>query len=146
MRKIHVIRSKKGKVYHYDRDRKVLVKNGKVHDKNVDSYINKIKRSKVLTDKEKLTLINDLKAKVKEYAQDGKTLSNYGFEGHRANNAIDRLFANAGRSIEDAAAEIGVSEQDLRNPKNWNDGVFTLNGKAWEFRMSYTGDVLSEII
>lgn len=144
MRRIKVVISKKGKAYHYDRDRMVLVKNGKVHDKNVEKYIRQINRDKALTAAQKTTIINDLKAKVKEYTQDKRTLSNYGFEGHRSKNAIDRMFANSGRSTEDAAAEIGVTEDELRNPLNWDDGVFTAHNKKWVFKMSYTGDVLSE--
>lgn len=129
-KRIQIVRSKTGKEYQYDRDRKVFVKNGKIHQKNIDDYIKRIDKSNVLTPSEKTTLKNDLMARVKQYQQEGKTLSNYGFEGHRTKNSIDRMFANMGRSTEDIATEIGVPESALRDINNWSGDTFTYNNKT----------------
>ena len=144
MRRIQRVVSKKGKVYLYDRDRLVLVKNGVVHQKNVDKYIKRIEKDPNIKASKKKTIINDLKARVSQKARDGENLTNYGFEGYRAKNKIDQLFANHGKTVDEAAAEYGIDESALRNPQNWHDGQFYYNGKKYDFNHSYTGDLLSE--
>lgn len=110
--------SKKGKEYFYDRDRLVLVKNGVIHQKNVDKYIRSIEKDPNIKESKKRTIINELKARVSQKARDGESMSNYGFEGFRAKNDIDRMFANHGRTVDEVAKEFNIDEAALKNPKN----------------------------
>ena len=58
------------------------------------------------------------------------------------NNKMGRvglMLANAGYRFEMAAASIGVSVTDIKNPNNWNGAIFMLNGMQWEFIFEYDG-------
>ena len=47
------------------------------------------------------------------------------------------MLANAGYTFDMAAASIGCSVADIKNPNNWNGAIFYFNNKAYEFRFSY---------
>ena len=52
---------------------------------------------------------------------------------------VGLMLANAGYTFEAAAAAIGVSVADIKNPNNWNGAIFMLNGMQWEFIFEYDG-------
>ena len=135
------------KVYEYKhkstRKPTLVGKNGKVNTKNVNKYKQEIMSDPNLTPSQKRTIVNDLDAVIKDRKATGKKLTVAGFEGHRARNEVDRMFANAGRDIDDVAAEHNIDPNALRNTKNWNGNQFTWNGETWTFKFSYTGDLLS---
>lgn len=122
------------KVYEYKhkstRKPTLVSKSGKVNTKNVDKYKKEIMSDSNLTSSQKKTIINDLDAVIKDRKDSGKKLTVAGFEGHRARNEIDRMFANAGRDIDDVAAEHNIDPNALRNAKNWHGNEFTYNGKT----------------
>lgn len=60
------------------------------------------------------------------------------FEGNKMGR-VALMLANAGYTFEQAAATIGVSVTDIKNPNNWNGAIFMLNGMQWEFIFEYDG-------
>ena len=55
------------------------------------------------------------------------------------------MLINAGYSPEEAAAELGVSESDIMNTKNWSGDVFTFAGLSYQFKFGYTGSMFTKI-
>lgn len=148
------VKSKSGKIYVYENYKhkstrsKVLVsKSGRVNYKNVKEYVNKIMNSD-MSDNDKRSILNKLDIEIEDRRRSGpnknKGLTINGFENirHAGYTEQEQMFANAGWDLEDVAAEYDIDETALRNPKNWNGSKFTWNGKTWQFKFSYTGDIL----
>ena len=53
------------------------------------------------------------------------------------------MFANAGYSTADVAAEYGFSEADLLDPNNWLGNQVTISGKTYTFTFTYQGSILT---
>lgn len=64
-----------------------------------------------------------------------------GLMGHLADTSVDRMFNNAGSSVEDEAAYLGVNPDALRDAGNWANGVFTdpVTGFAYKYIFGYDG-------
>lgn len=54
-----------------------------------------------------------------------------------------KMFINAGYTLEQAASELGVVEEELFNESNWEGGTFTSprNDKKFTFQFTYYGSV-----
>lgn len=143
------------KVYQYKnrkhkstRSKTLVGKNGKVNKKNVDEFIEKINSSDVLNAADKRSMINDLKAYVKQRASEKKKLTISGFQGHLESDKMDRMFANLGSTSDELADEYGFDVKNLENAKNWKDGIYIdpSSGKRYRINWDYSGSVFEEII
>lgn len=124
---------------------KVLVSNkGVVNQKNVTKFKNDIMNSK-LSDAEKRTLLADLDARIRQRKKSKHKLTTTGFAGLQQEQEIERLFANAGYSIEEAAKEYGIDESALRDAENWTGEIFTYDGITYTFNFNYTGALFTRI-
>ena len=124
---------------------KVLVNaRGVINKKNVDAFKQEIRDSSIST-AEKRTLLADLDANIRQRKGEKKKLTTTGFAGLQQEERIDRLFANAGYSVAEAAEEFGFSEEELLNPDNWRGDTFTQNGVQYAFAFTYTGALFSRV-
>ena len=150
------VKSKSGKIYLYDakkyryqhkstRGATLVGKSGKINRKNVDAYIEAIKKNEGLTEAEKISLVADLEEQVNARHKRAEKLTTTGFEGYQKEDAFDRMFANAGVSTEEIADEYGIPEDALRDPANWSGDIFTYGGRTWVFKFTYRGNLLNEI-
>lgn len=89
----------------------------------------------------------EIEVNVKSQLAQGHTaISEERLEASLTHNRIEGMFANAGVSVESAAAEIGVSVKDLYDQSNWQDGVFTApDGNEYMFEFNYTGSVWHKV-
>lgn len=130
------------------RGRTLVSKSGKLNasnKKNIDAFKNEIMSSKEYTDAEKRGLIADLNIIIKQRMKDGKKLTTTGFFGELASDKIERMLVNAGYSIEEASEELGVSESELLDMKNWSGDKFTHAKDTWLFSFKYTGAAFTKI-
>lgn len=135
------------------RSKKLVSTNGKVNwnnKKNIADLKEAILKSPDYTDREKDTLINKLDALVKNRSENGKGLTVNGFFGKYVEDkdpktkAIRRLLRNAGYSPEEAANELGISEDDILDAKNWKEDTFTYKGKSYTVQFNYTSSIFKE--
>ena len=127
------------------RGRTLVGKNGVISQnskKNVENLITTIRQSTNYTDAEKLTLINDLKAMVKQAHSNGDKLTTNGFFARYEQDKINRMLVNAGYSAKELADEIGVSEEDILNSDNWKGDTFM---GVWQLQFNYTGEILKYV-
>lgn len=127
------------------RGRTLVGKDGRITSnskKNVQNLINEISANEEYSDSEKITLINDLNAYVEQAHIDKKKMTVNGFWARYEENKISRMLVNAGYTPDELAKEIGVTEDEVMNPNNWNKGVFM--GK-WELSFQYTGELLKYV-
>lgn len=110
------------KTYDYSRKSSrgiaLVSKKGKVNRKNVDAFKDAIDARTDLTKAEKTTIKADLEAYVYQRHQSKEKLTTTGFIGHRTKNAPERMFANAGMTSDEIAANYGLNANELRNPAN----------------------------
>lgn len=127
------------------RGRTLVGKNGRITSnskKNVDNFISEIYDRTDLSDSEKITLANDVRAYVDSYHINGKKLTTSGFFAHYETDKINRLLTNAGYSAQELADELGVDVDQVLNTDNWNKGMFM---GVWELDFNYTGPILKHI-
>lgn len=142
----------KTKTYKYDqkfksRKSKTLVtKSGNVNKKNVKEFKEEIMNSSEYNDAEKRTLINDLNIIIRKREKDRRKLTVNGFLGEISDDAIDRMFANAGASVEEIAAWYDLDEADIRDKKNWSGDVLTIDKKSYRFSHNYNAGLLEAIL
>lgn len=108
-----------------------IIQNGKVNEK----ALAKLTKNASLTEKE------NIKSILKDLKDTGtKNISLKKFEAKVATDSVDKAFINAGFSSKEAAAQLGISEDVLKDPKNWKNGIFTApNGKQYEINYHYDG-------
>ena len=154
--RIKKVVSKTGKIYIYDANRykythkstrglTLVGKSGKINKKNINTIKNIINSNNNYSAAEKKYLIADLDAYVSMKHINQEKLTSTGFFGKQESDEIDRMFTNAGYSIDEAASMYGIPADELRNTNNWNGDEFTYNGKTYKFTFTYTGDILTEI-
>lgn len=107
--------------------------------KNVEKFKEAIMQTPGYTAAEKETLINDLDARIYNAHKNKRKLTTTGFMGAQESDKIERLLTNAGYTADELAKEIGVSEEDILNSSNWEDGVFM---GTWELSFNYTSSIL----
>ena len=150
------VKSKSGKVYEYDtskykykhkstRGRVLVGKNGRINKNNIDAFKDNIDNNPNYTDLEKLYLKTDLDALVKQKHKAGEKLTTNGFLSRQKDDAISRMFMNAGYDVDVVASRYGFNTDALLDESNWNGDIFTYNGKAYQFDFTYYGDILTEI-
>lgn len=136
------------KTYTYEgksRKGKVLVNaKGQINYKNVKAFKKEIQDSSATT-AEKRTLLADLDSRLRERKRNKKKLTTTGFAGLQQDEKIERMFANAGYSLSEAASEFGLTEAELLDPKNWNNDTYTEKGVQYAFTFSYTGALFNKI-
>jgi hypothetical protein len=137
------------KEYTYGRGKsrrgKVLVNaKGIVNKKNLADFKLEIQNSTIGA-AEKRTLLADLDARIRERKRNKKKLTTTGFAGLQQEQNIERMFANAGYSISEAATEFELTEAELLNPDNWEGNIYTEKGVQYSFAFSYTGALFSRI-
>ena len=120
-------------------------KNGKINKKNVEKFKDEIRNDNSLTTAEKQGFIADLNIMTKQRAGEGRKLTTTGFYGELSSSRINRLLANAGYSVEEAAMELGINEADILNAANWSGDVFSYGGKNWSVKFTYTGSLFTLI-
>ena len=151
-KKFKTVKSKAGKIYTYDASRykythkstrglTLVGKNGRIDKKNIQKFKDIIDASTGYSDAEKRYLKADLDSLVKQKHKAGDKLTTTGFLGHREKNQIAKMFANAGYSTADVAAEYGMSEADLLDPDNWTGNQFQFGSKTLTFTFTYQGDI-----
>ena len=135
------------KVYQYkstSRRGKTLVgKTGRVNQKNIDAFKEQIRNSNA-NEAEKRTLIADLDALVHQRHNSKKKLTTTGFLGKMRRDAPSRFLSNAGYSTEEFAEETGLDEADILDPRNWEHGILTVDGRHFKFSFTYTGELYEE--
>ena len=147
------VKSKTGKIYTYDaakykykhkstRGLTLVGKGGRVDKKNIQKFKDSIDSNTSYSAAEKKYLKARLDAAVSQRHKAKEKMTTSGFLGHIAKNKISKMFANAGYSTADVAAEYGLSEADLLNEKNWKGNVFTFGSITYTFKFTYQGDIL----
>lgn len=127
----------------YFKDYVLVDKRGRIIQKNVDRMKDAI-QSGDYSEAQKMTIIADLNATVRERKKNHKKLTTRGFMGERADDSISRFLVNAGYSPEEFSEETGISEDDIMNPDNWKDGKFRFKDRTISFTWTYTGDFWRE--
>lgn len=151
-KKFKTVKAKSGKVYVYDaskykykhkstRGLTLVGKNGRVDKKNIQKFKDTIDASTSYTAAEKRYLKADLDAMVAQKHKANQKLTTTGFLGHLETDKISKMFTNAGYSIPEVAAEYGMTEAELLNPKNWKGNEFNFAGKVYTFNFTYQGDI-----
>jgi hypothetical protein len=120
-------------------------KNGRLNKKNVEKFKNEINADNSLTAAEKRGLIADLNIITKQRVKDKSKLTTTGFYGELASTKISTLLANAGYSIEEAAEELGITEADILESKNWRGDILTVGAASWAVKFTYTGSLFTAI-
>lgn len=154
--KIKRVVSKTGKVYIYDaskykythkstRGLTLVGRTGKINKRNVDKLKEMINKNENYSAAEKKYLIADLDAYVSMKHINEEKLTSTGFFGKQQSDSIDRMFTNAGYSVDEAANLYGIPADALRDSDNWDGDEFSYNGKTYKFTFTYTGDILTEM-
>ena len=120
-------------------------KNGKINKKNVEKFKDEIRNDNSLTTAEKQGFIADLNIMTKQRMAEGRKLTTTGFYGELSSSKINRLLANAGYSVEEAAMELGLNEGDILNAGNWSGDVFTFGGVSYLVKFTYTGSLFTKV-
>ena len=120
-------------------------KNGKINKKNVEKFKDEIRNDNSLTTAEKQGFIADLNIMTKQRMAEGRKLTTTGFYGELSSSKINRLLANAGYSVEEAAMELGINEGDILNAGNWSGDVFTFGGVSYLVKFTYTGSLFTKV-
>ena len=132
------------KTYIYEhkstRGKTLVGKNGKVNKKNVDEFIKEINNNPELSAVQKRTMVNELRAEIRDRVHNNKKLTTTGFAGQRADTDVERMFYNVGIDPEEIAAEQNIDILDLIDKRNWAGDVFTINGVKYKFSFTYTGN------
>lgn len=103
--------------------------------KVIQSIRDRVGRGELPADEAQYT-IDEIRFYVDSRAGKPKQLRVSGLLGHLADTAIDREFANAGSSVEEEAAYLGVNPDLLRDAGNWQGSVFV--DPTTGVRMLYT--------
>lgn len=152
--RIKTVKAKSGKIYTYDADKyrykhkstrglTLVGKNGRIDKKNIQKFKDAIDANSSYTAAEKRYLKADLDNLVKQKHGAGEKLTTTGFLGHLEKNKIAKMFANAGYSTADVAAEYGFSEAELLDPNNWAGNQLTIGGTVYTFTFTYQGSILT---
>lgn len=122
---------------------KILVnKEGKVNEKNLKKYIDSINSNTSLSETDKKELTDLLSEIVHNRQYKKKELTTSGFASLKINNPIERMFSNAGYSVDDVVNEYGFDRDELLNEENWKGSVYM---GEWEFIFTYTGSIFKHI-
>lgn len=127
------------------RSRTLVGKGGRITSnskKNVQEFVDSINARTDLSKADKVTLINDLYAKIDAYRSNKKKLTVSGFTSLHEKDRISKIIVASGYTVEELANEINVDEADLLDESNWNGSTFM---NAWELTFNYTGPILRHI-
>lgn len=103
----------------------LVSKTGKVYKNRVEQ---------LLEDAPNRTTRNDIKARIANWQKyhQGQRMTVKTLESLMADSKIAKFFINAGYSVDQAARELGVTEEYLLDKKNWDGSRITVNGRTWE--------------
>lgn len=129
------------------RSRQLVSKSGKINaanKKNINDLINQIESRDDYTPAEKTTLVNRLKAEIKQRQKENRGLTINGFFGMQESEKINRLLRNAGYSPEEMADELGIDIDTVLDETNWKDDTFIdpVTGAIYDVNFNYTGSIL----
>lgn len=152
-KKFKTVKSKTGKIYTYDASRykythkstrglTLVGKNGRIDKKNIQKFKDSIDNNAAYTAAEKRYLKADLDAMIAQKHKAGQKLSTTGFLGHLESDKVSKMFANAGYSTADVAAEYNIPEAELLNASNWTGNQFKYGSMMFTFNFTYQGDIL----
>lgn len=144
------VKSKSGKIYTYDYTHKstrgltLVGKGGRIDKKNIKKFKDIIDATPGYSLSEKIYLKADLDNMVKLRHKQKKKLTTTGFLGQKAKDDKEKMFINAGYSVDEVAAKYGVPAHELLDPANWVGDTFTSpsTGKTYTFRFTYQGEIL----
>lgn len=141
------------KVYNYTgksrRGLTLVGKDGRItpnSKKNVEKFIESIKNNISYNEAEKRTLINDLKAKILSYSENGKKLTTTGFMGMQEDSKVSRYLVNLGYTSSELSDLYEIPEDAILNEDNWSGDTFTYGGLSYLVQFNYTGDVLIPMV
>ena len=141
------------KMYNYSgksrRGLTLVGKNGRItpnSKKNVEKFIESIKNNISYNEAEKRTLINDLKAKILSYSENGKKLTTTGFMGMQEDSKVSRYLVNLGYTSSELSDLYDIPEDAILNEDNWSGDTFTYGGILYMTQFNYTGSVLIPVI
>lgn len=163
-----VINKKTGKVYTYDPERYakrrgllLVSEKGRVYKKSIEKIKAQIDANKDYGRAQKIAYKSDLDAYVQLRLKQGRRGTSAGFFGKQTQETIPRIFTNAGYTTDEVAKKIGISEDELLDPRNWtpedSDKIGSIlriketddEGneieKSYQFKFTYTGDILTEV-
>lgn len=129
-------------IYESGRGKVIVDERGGVHAQALNEAKNAIDSRSDLGKVEKDMMKYYLDYYVKEAKESGKPMRTTGFFGRMQEDKVSRMFANAGTDVATEAQSLGVSEEDLLNPDNWNGDVFTdpTTGRSYLFTFTYWSD------
>lgn len=122
-------------------NRDYLIKDGVVNTENMNNLLKDLAKKyefDPVGHKEAVELLNQ---NIDMNRISGHNLKVSEYLSSLSSGNIERMFANAGYSLREAADEIGVSEMDLLSEENWSGNKLTINGKSWEFKFQYDDSV-----
>lgn len=136
-------------VYRTDVGLVFINKGGRVNTAAVQKYLNEIRNNTSYDEKTKTRLEGKFKYKLNRYERSKRKFTERGFEAMQEENKMKKYFMNLGYDSKELAEELGVSEDELLNEKNWKSDVFTVknNGKnkSWKFAWRYKGSAYDEV-
>lgn len=129
------------------KDRQLLVsKNGRRMNKAIKAVEEQINANQEYSEAEKITLINDIKAQVKDAQTRGKSLTLRQAEAKITDSKVEKYLINLGYDSSELAEKLGVDEEDLLMPSNWKQNTLKIGEKEWRFSFNYDGDAYLEYV
>lgn len=114
-----------------------IVKDGKINERLIDR----------IGENEGIEYANFARANASMYIRNNENLSYKTFLSKLADNRLEKMFINAGWSLEAAATEIGTTPNALGNQDNWVGDTFVdpMTGRVYQFVFQYHGAIWEEI-
>lgn len=106
-------------------------------DKTVDQKA----LNNILSSTDDLAVKAEIKALVKEAVRKGRELTRKTLYSSITTNKIERFLVNAGYTSDEAIEALGISEEELFDPNNWQGSTFTAGGRTYDVVFRYSGDV-----
>ena len=130
------------KTYHYNRKKAkrsdlIVGKSGKVYK----DRLKKLKDSLDEYDQFELDLII-----IHQQAKKDARISERTLRSMLADSKIQKAIINTGYTPDELAAEMGIDVADLLDEDNWDDDIFKLGDRTWNFEFRYDGSVMTEQI
>lgn len=84
----------------------------------------------------------EIKAKVREAVRKNEKMTVKSLLSKISESKIEKAFINAGYTEQEILTELGVSRDVLFDEANWSGSEFRYGGEVYDFRFTYTGNVL----
>ena len=108
----------------------LITKSGKVHKEKLDEFLSGLS----------FTLQNEAKKYIAKYK--GERITTRRLQSLLSGDQREKMLINAGFTLEEGLKELGVTEEQYFNDKNWDGSIFTNpnNKRRFEYRFNYNED------